>query len=163
MKNIFLFLTFLLLFTGCSQKNAFYAFDMDKTKELSASSLQSSKIISQDGDISGIFSAIYLNDVYPETFNEHEYFFIFIYLKEAKELHNTKDGIESSLKLTLNSKLPLKIKKLPKDNQFSHLIDTTNNWNTYYMVAFETADKINLSLSDEKSLSTATLKYKKED
>ncbi|MDD2652597.1 MAG: hypothetical protein PHX44_06070 [Sulfurimonas sp.] len=135
---------------------------MDKTKELSASSLQSSKIVSQNGDVRGIFSAIYLNEVYPETFNEHEYFFIFIYLKEAKELHSVEDGIESSLKLTLNSKLPVKIKKLPKENQFSHLIDTTNNWNTYYLVAFETADKINLSLSDEKSLSAAILKYKKE-
>jgi len=162
MKNILLFLTFLLLFAGCSQKNAFSAFDMDKTKELSVSSLQSSKIVSQNADVRGVFSAIYLNEVYPETFNEHEYFFIFIYLKEAKELHNAKDGIESDLKLTLNSKSPLKIKKLPKQNQFSHLIETTNNWSEYYMVAFEMADKLNLSLKEEQSSSTATLKYKKE-
>lgn len=162
MKNIFLFLTFLLLFTGCSQKNAFFAFNMDKTKELSASSLQSSKIVSKNEDVRGVFSAIYLNEVYPETFNEHEYFFIFIYLKEAKKLQTAKDGLESYLKLTLNAKSPVKIKKLPKENQFSHLIDTTNDWNEYYIVAFEATDKINLSLIDEKSSASATLKYKKE-
>ncbi|MEK6658770.1 MAG: hypothetical protein AABY36_03705 [Campylobacterota bacterium] len=161
MKTFFIFLTFLTLFTGCSKKNAFYEFKMDKNQELSASSLQSSKIVSKDGEVSGIFSAIYLNEVYPETFNQDESFFIFLFSKEKKELYDQSKSTDTNLKVMLNSKLPIKIEELSQENKFSHLVDIKNDWNRYYIVTFEKADTINLVL-EEGNASSSVLKYKKE-
>jgi hypothetical protein len=161
MKTFIIILTFLTLFGGCSTKNAFFGFDMDKEQELSASSLQSSKIVSKDGKISGIFSLIYLNEVYPETFNKNEHFFVFMFIKESKELYDPKNPKDIDMRLKLNSKLPLKVEKLPKENQFSKLVNTKNDWNQYYLVTFEQSDTINLTLDDNAS-SSRVIKYKKE-
>lgn len=162
MKFFLLLLTFILLFSGCSKKNAFFAFKMDRAKELSASSLQSSKIISKKSEVKGVFSSIYLNEVYPESFNGYEYFIILLYLKDTKELYNPNSDIQSDLKLTMNSKLPIKVEKLPKENQFSHLIDRKNDWTSSYIVAFEQSESINLFIEDNQSSSAVVLKYKKE-
>jgi len=162
MKTFFIFLIFLILFTGCSKKNAFFGFEMDKAQELCASSLQSSKIISKDGEVSGVFSAVYLNEVYPHAFYEEEYFFIFFYTKEDKELYDPKNPTDTDLILKLNSQLPVKIEKLPQQNQFSHLADIKNDWNHYYLVAFKKSSVLNLVLENSKS-SSAVLKYKKEE
>ncbi|PNV83510.1 MAG: hypothetical protein C0627_05315 [Sulfurimonas sp.] len=161
MKIIFTIFTILLFFSGCSNKDAFFGFAMDRDQELSASSLQSSKIVSKDGKISGIFSVIYLNEVYPKSFNQNEYFFVFMFTKESKELYNQKNPKDADMRLKLNSKLPLKVEKLPQENQFSHLVDTKNDWNQYYLVAFEQSDTINLTLDDNTS-SSRVIKYKKE-
>jgi hypothetical protein len=162
MKTFFIFLTFLILFTGCSNKNAFFGFEMDKAQELCASSLQSSKIMSKEGEVSGVFSAVYLNEVYPHSFYGEEYFFIFFYTKENKELYDSKNPTDTDLILKLNDELPVKIEKLPKDNQFSHLADIKNDWNHYYLVAFKKSDALNLVLENGNS-SSAVLKYKKEE
>jgi hypothetical protein len=162
MKFFLLFFTLLLLFSGCSKKNAFFAFKMDRTKELSAASLQSSKIVSKEGEVRGVLSSIYLNEVYPESFNGYEYFIVFLYLKETKELYNPNTTSQSDLKLTMNSQLPIKVEKLPKENQFSHLIDRRNDWNDCYIVAFEQAESMNLSIEDNQSSSAVILKYTKD-
>lgn len=162
MNFFLLFLTFTLLFSGCSNKNAFFAFKMDKEKELSISSLQSSKIISQEGEVRGVFSSIYLNEVYPELYNGDEYFVIFIYMKEHKELYTQDSATYSDLNLTLNSKLPIKVEKLSKENQFLHLIDRENEWTDSYLVMFEQTELLNLSIKENQSSSSAILKYKKD-
>ena len=163
MKKILLFLIFLLFFTGCSKKNAFFAFGMEQTQELSASSLQSSKIISKESDVKGFFSAIYLNEVEPQSFGGDEYFLIFLYLKDAKELYNPQNPTASDLQLTLNSKLPIKVEKLPKENQFSKFTERKNEWSDCYLVTFEPTEKLTLFLKDEHSAAATTLRYKKED
>jgi len=160
MKTFFIFLTFLTLFTGCSKKNAFYEFKMDKDQERSASSLQSSKIVSKDGEVNGFFSAIYLNEVYPETFNQNESFFIFFFTKEKREMYDPNKPTDTTLRVKLNSKLPIKIEELSQENKFSHLVDIKNDWNRYYIVTFEKADTINLVLDDDNA-SSAILKYKR--
>lgn len=160
MKVFFIILIFSIFFTGCSRKNAFYEFKMSKAQELSIASIQSSKILSKEGEINGLFSAIYLNEVYPETYNEDEYFFVFFFTKEARELYDQSNPIDGDLKLTLNLQLPDKIEKLPSDNKFSHLIDTKNSWNGYYLVTFKKADSISLVLQND-TLSSSALKYKK--
>lgn len=161
MKAFFIFLIFLTLFTGCSKKNAFYEFKMDKERELSVSNLQNSKIVSKDGEISGIFSAIYLNKVYPETLNEEECFFVFFFTKDAKELQDNHNITESDLKVTLNSKSPLAIEKLSQENRFSHLVETKNSWNRYYVVTFQKVQTLNLELKDA-NISLSTLKFKRD-
>ena len=160
MKSFFIVLTFLLLLWGCADKNAFSKFDLDIKQELTATNLQSSKIMS-NGKTEGIFSAIYLNEIYPESFNQNEYFFVYIYMKNKKKMHNPNSLDDIELTLKLNSKLPLKIKKLSHINRFSYLASVKNDWNRYYLVAFNKQGSL-LSLVLESDLSSsAVIKYQK--
>ena len=124
----------ILPLTGCSRNNAFDDFKLSKKQELTINSLQSSKI-RHDNKIGGIFSAVYLNEIYPELFNNQEYFFVFFYTNH-----------DDAIKFTLNKKLPLKIKKLSTDNRFSNLIKMKNGWNNYYLIAFDTQKEKSLNL-----------------
>lgn len=162
MKIYFTLLTFIILFTGCSSKNAFDQFNMSKEQELSVSSLQSAKIISKDQEITGLFSAIYLNEVYPKAFNGDEYFFIYMYLKQPKEICDPEELEEAELNIKLNSKLPIKLKELPRKNNFSNLVSIKSDWNKYYIVAFsrDNSEDFNLLLENGPS-SSAELKYQK--
>lgn len=162
MKYFFLLTTFVLLFSGCSHNNAFSKFNMTKEQELSISSLQSSKIKLGE-KVDGVFSAIYLNEVYPDAFNQNEYFYIYVYLKDKKKMYNPNSLDDIELVLKLNGKTPIKVKQLPNENQFSHLTSTKSKWNRYYLVAFkELGKKLNLVLESGQS-SSAVLKYQKDE
>lgn len=160
MKTFLIILTFLTLFSGCSKKNAFYEFKMDKEQELAISSLKSSKIVSKDGNVSGIFSAIYLNEVYPETFHNDETFFIFFFTKKEKKVFDQNKPSDTDLKVMLNSKLPIQVEELSQENRFSNLVDIKSDWNRYYIVTFEKTDKADLVLEDANA-SSSILKFKK--
>ncbi len=162
MKTFFILLTFLLVLVGCSSNNAFDNFKMDKDQQRSISNLQTTKIVSSDEKVNGIFSAIYLNEVYPESFNDGEYFFVYMYLKKQKKMYNPKELLPTGLNLRLNSKLAVKIEELPRENKFSHLISMNNNWHKYYLVAFmpQKTNKLSLVLENDPSFS-AELKYQK--
>lgn len=85
MKNTLatLFLSFLL--TGCSHQNAFTKFNLPTEEELSFSSQQDTPIY-KNKEVTGAFSAVYLNEVSPELYNEKEYFLVSIYLKDNQVL-----------------------------------------------------------------------------
>ncbi|MCX6051402.1 MAG: hypothetical protein NTZ60_02720 [Campylobacterales bacterium] len=154
MKIFLTSLTFMLVFSSCADKTAFSRFEMSKEQELTASSLQSSKIVSGER-VDGIFSAIYLNEIYPDSMCEHESFYISLFLKQDRE----------DFKIKLNGKLPLSVEKLPHANKFSHLALVENEWNSYYLVTFEkdaqTRDRLILQLESGLS-SVAVLTYQKD-
>lgn len=163
MKSFFITVNILLILSGCATKNAFSKFDMSTEQELSASSLQSSKIVS-GGKVGGVVSAIYLNEIYPNSFHQNEYFFVCLFLKNREEMYNPNSLDDIDLALKLNSKLPVKIKKLAPDNQFSHLLSMKNSWNSYYLVAFEKEEEKKLSLLLESGQSSsAALRYQKDE
>ena len=162
MIKILISLTILALLAGCSSKNAFTKFKMSKDQELSVSSLLSSKIKSKDGNIDGVVSAIYLNEIYPESYNNNEYFFVYLFLKNKKEMHDPKEFDKLELGLRLNGKLPIKIKQLPHNNKFSHLTFIKSDWNKYYIVAFEKQNKSSINLVLESGQSSSDqLRYQK--
>jgi len=164
MKTFLLFFTFLFLLSGCSNNNAFDLFKMDKDQERSITSLQTAKIQTKDGLVSGVISAIYLNEVYPDSFNDGENFFVYIYLKKEEKMYNPKKFIKTNLNLKLNGKLIIKLEELPKQNKFSHLVSVNSNWNKYYLVTFATDKKRNLSLNlslESDPSSSAVLTYLK--
>lgn len=161
MKFFIIFFIFLLFFTGCSTKNAFGSFSMSKDEELGYSNMKSSKIISHNKDIGGVVSVIYLNGVYPNRFSQNEWFFVSYFIKEAKDIYDPNSKNDSSLKITLNSKEPLKVEKLQQDNEFSHLINSNNEWSRYYLVEFEKTEILNLLMQDGEEYSAA-ISYKKE-
>jgi hypothetical protein len=160
MKTFLIILTFLTLFSGCSKKNAFYEFKMNKDQELAVSSLKSSKIVSKDGDVTGVFSAVYLNEVYPETFHKDETFFIFLFTKKEEKIFDKNRPADTNLKVMLNSKLPIQVEELSQENRFSNLVGIKSDWNRYYIVTFEKADRADLVL-DDANASSAILKFKK--
>ena len=138
MKYIILTFIIMLSFSGCSKNNAFDNFDLTKNQEKSMNSLQSSRIFyKQNSD--GIFSAIYLNNIYPKKFKDEEYFFVYFYTKSKAK----------NIKLKLNNILAIKMQKLPSENEFTDLVKTKTNWNNYYLVTFKKQDKKNLNLTFE--------------
>lgn len=163
MKSILTILTFSLLFLGCADKNAFSKFNMQPDQELSAASLQGSKI-KMGENVEGIFSAIYLNKVYPNIYSVNEYFYVYLYLKNEKEMYNPNTLDDIKLTMKLNGKLPVKIKKLDAKNKFSHLASVDSEWRRYYLVAFEKEDmsEISLVLETDQSSSDA-LTYQKDE
>lgn len=148
---------------GCADKNAFSKFNMQPDQELSAASLQGTKI-KMGENVEGIFSAIYLNKVYPNVYTVNEYFYVYLYLKDKKEMHDSNTLNDIKLTLKLNGKIPLKIKKLDSKNQFSHLASVSSEWRRYYLIAFEREEKseINLVLETDQSSSDA-LTYQKDE
>ncbi|NOR56945.1 MAG: hypothetical protein GQ474_00300, partial [Sulfurimonas sp.] len=102
--------------------------------------------------------------VYPNVYTVNEYFYVYLYLKDEKEMHdsNTLDDIKLTLKL--NGKIPVKVKKLDSKNQFSHLASVNSEWKRYYLVAFEREEEseINLVLETDQSSSDA-LTYQKDE
>lgn len=155
MKIFLISLTFILIFSSCADKTAFSRFEMSKEQELTASNLQSSKIMSGER-VDGIFSAIYLNEIYPSSIYERESFYVSLYLKQDRE----------NFKIRLNGKLPLSIEKLPHANEFSHLASVENEWYSYYLVIFEkeAQPRDRLSLQLESGLSSgAVLTYQKDE
>ena len=155
--KLFIYTLLLLMIAGCSNKNAFTQFEMTKEQELSVSNLLSDKIKSKDGNIKGVISAIYLNEIYPKSYNTHEYFFVYMFLKEKQNMSNPKEFDNLSLNLKLNGKTPLKIKQLKNENRFSNLAFIKSEWNRYYLVAFEKDENpiINLTLEGDGFSSNA--------
>ena len=159
MKNILTLVVFISLFLGCADKNAFNKFNMPKDQELSIENLQSSKIKLKE-ETKGIFSAIYLNKIYPEVYNDAEYFYVFLYQKDTNK-QDKFSSIEKNIKL--NKKLPLKVEKLPPKNKFSRLTSISNEWNKYYLVSFkkDKKDKLNL-VFENGQFSSDQLVYQKD-
>ena len=151
----------LLFFSSCSHKNAFYEFEMDKNQELSTISLKRTKII-QNEKVIGAFNAIYLNEVYPDTYNGHEYFFVYIYLKDNENISNPDTINQDKLSIFLNNSSPLKLKELDSQNRFYRLSSSKNDWNRYYLVSFAAKGKrLTLRLENDPSFSVE-LKYQKD-
>jgi hypothetical protein len=164
MKNIFLTFISLAVFTACSSNNAYDRFNLKVDQERSISNMQRAKIIDSKGAIHGMFSAIYLNEVYPESFNDGENFFVYVYLKKDEQMYNPKEYVKSKLNVMLNSKYAVKIEELPRKNRFSHLVQINSTWNKYYLITFlhDKKDKLSLSLTlESEPPSSAVLKYQK--
>lgn len=149
---------FLIFFTGCSQKNAFVKFNMNKDEERSVSSLQTSQIIDKSGEIAGVISVVYLNEIYPKKFNKYDSFYIYIYMKDSKNIN----FIDPKINLEMNEQVPVNSTELPNNNEFTHLVNIKNSWNRYYLVEFERdCNTLNLIFDNGLSLSNI-LKYQKD-
>ena len=159
--KIFIPIFILIFFTSCASKNAFSEFSLNKSQELSITSLKRSKII-KNGQIEGAFNAIYLNEVYPEIYNYDEYFFVYIYLKNEQIISNPNTINNAKLKISLNNVPPMKLKELPNENRFSKLSGSKNRWSRYYLVSFaKTGKALTLKIESDRSFSAA-LNYQKD-
>ena len=152
MKTYFLAAIFLLLSLGCSQHNAFSDFQLSKEQSKSEDSILSAKIISK-GKVDGVISALYLNNIYPQRFQDGEYFYVVLYTKEEREFT-----------FYLNKKKALYAEVLLTNNRFSHLINTESVWKKYFLLHFakQKSKQLNLWAESAQSRSTKML-FRKED
>jgi len=163
--KFFLNIVVLAIFlSACSHQNAFSKFNMDKQEEFSVSNSQTSKIKFKK-NIKGVLSAIYLNEVNPSSFHGNEYFYVYLYLKDKNEVNDLNDSIFNNViksALTLNGQLPIELRQLPRENEFSHLTSIKNKWNKYYLVTFKkNVKKLNLVFK-QGEFSSEVLTYQKE-
>ena len=135
MKTLTTFLILLTIFSGCSSKNAFDKFKFSSTRELSEDSIISAKLL-KNKKVEGLVTAIYLNRVLPDIYNDKEYFYIYMYDKEKTNQVN----------FLLNNKTTTHVKELPAQNQFTYLTSFEANWSQYYLVSFEKDEKNKLRL-----------------
>jgi len=151
MKSFFTIVSLILILASCSQKTAFSKFNMSKADSLGENSLQSSKV-TLNGKVDGVVSVVYLNSVYPKIYNNKEYFFVYYFLKDKK-----------NVKFILNSQVPVKIIRLKPINQFSSLIHSQSKWNKYYLVEFKKSTKNLKFLFKNNEASSNILIYNKDE
>ncbi len=150
MKYFFIALAAVLLSSACTTRNAFSALGVEKEQEFAIENTRSGKITLLN-NVKGIYSLVYLNNVYTKNnYNTHQ-FYISIYLKDAKE---------DDISITLNKKHPIETHKLKNENKFTHLLAMQNTWTSNYLVIFknESKERINLAI-DSGQFSSGLLKY----
>lgn len=152
--NIFFIGTItILLFSGCATKNAFTKLKIDADQEKSIENTRSSKLTSEN-EVGGIFSAVYLNNIYTALDSRKQLFYISIFRKDTT----------APLKLSLNRVKPLEIKELPTSSKYVRLLKKNNQWTKNYLVSFEvstTTTDLNLSI-DSGRFSSGSLRYLKD-
>ncbi|MBC8237658.1 MAG: hypothetical protein H8E76_05455 [Helicobacteraceae bacterium] len=152
MKTFLFALITLIFISGCATKNAFTKLGLEDSEQKAIENTRCAKVISGD-IVGGIFSAIYLNNIYEDINKEHKMFYISMYLKEKSDNFN----------VTLNNEKPIQIKKLPDFNKYSHLLPSKNKWTQNYLVTFKSAPNSDLNLSiDSGQYSSGPLSYSKD-
>lgn len=142
----------LVVFTGCSNKNAFDNLSISKSEELAMENTKSGKIALAD-KIDGIYTVVYLNSIYKNEFKGKHVFYISLYLKSDAD----------QLRFTLNGMQPAAIKEMKKDNKYAKLLSTSSLWTNNYLVSFEDDKQGKLNfLIDSGQFSSGQLNYSKE-
>lgn len=132
MKYFAITFTFLLLLSGCSDKNAYFYFKMSEDEELFESNTLNSKIES-NSSVNGILSVTYLNNVDKNISKDEEHFLISLYMKDK--------NIPYSFKLNEND--PIRVEKLED-----------KKWNKNSIVVFnKTSTDLNLTFYSDQSTS----------
>lgn len=142
----------MILISGCATKNAFSEFNLKDSEQKAIENTRCSKITSENV-VGGIFSAVYLNNIYENMNKEHKMFYISIYIKENNNDFN----------VTLNNEAPIQIQKLPVLNKYSHLLPNKNEWTQNYLVTFKSTPNSDINLSiDSGQYSSGPLSYAKD-
>lgn len=154
MKIVLTLLTTITLFTGCVDKNGFDNFGFSLQKQQWENNFISSKIEDQEG-FQGIISAVYLNKVLPQKYNNNECFYLSIYLKDATQ----------KLTFTLNEQASIVVKEIPNNDEFKEFVQTKKKWTKYYIVEFaEQKENDVLSfIAKNDTLSSSKMIFKKDE
>ncbi|MEA1920137.1 MAG: hypothetical protein U9N52_09875 [Campylobacterota bacterium] len=164
MRYILIFLITLLFLTGCSRTTAFDFFKMDDNYERAVDNLQTGTIV-RSFETEAILSTVYLNRVYPEKYNDAEYFFVSIYLRDDIRLYFKAGMNNKKYHFTLNGEKPIEGKELKTDDELRLSMPISNEWNRYYLVKFplQYTEKLDLILENDEYDSVELIYYKNED
>jgi len=152
MKTLWLTLIFVVLFSGCADKNAFEKFHMNAKEERGVDALLNSKVKNAH-KVNGIVSVVYLNRVYPDTFKEDEVFYVSFYLKDKSK----------EFSFWLNGEKSILAQELERNNIYSYLTPLKTKWSKYYLVKFKKQkDILTFSLHND-SFSSNPLVFEKDE
>ncbi|MDD2789321.1 MAG: hypothetical protein PHU40_01520 [Sulfurimonas sp.] len=144
---------FSIFLGGCSQKSAFSNFELTRAQEFSISNTQRAKIVAPD-KVEGAFTAVYLNNIYPEVYTQNDAFLICLYTKDDM---NPKD-----LQFRSNANEALLIEKIEDPYSFQELIEMQNSWNSCYLMEFESNEEREIQLQIKSdTYQSMVLTYKK--
>ena len=149
---IFFIITF-VVFSGCS--NHFDRYTPSSEQEKAMTSYKSFRIL-KDNKSETIFSAIYLNDVYPTYTDDFAHFLVSFYNFETNstlffDINNTKNFETNSTLLVdinntedpekyvvlLNGEMALKSESLDSDDLLIDLLPVRTKWSKYYYIRFD--------------------------
>lgn len=154
-------LSVLIGFSGCADKGAFDMFKIDEAHERSVEQLRTEAIV-QSFETKAIVSTIYLNPIYPQLYNDGEYFIGAFYFKKSNQDVKKWDIYTYGYALTLNGKQPTLIEELKQSDPKRALIPVQNNWNKYYFIRFDHVPDGNLTLLLENNQTgSVALSYQK--
>ncbi|WP_455756070.1 hypothetical protein [Sulfurimonas sp.] len=126
MRYFFTAIIVTILLSGCATKNAFSKLEISEVQELATENTRSGNI--KLGEKSGgIFSAVFLNNIFQDKEKNTNDFYICVFIKNKNE----------ELKIKLNNKEPIEIKELPHANEFAELLTITSDWTKNYFVSFK--------------------------
>ena len=132
MKYFLITLAIAILFGGCTTRNAFAELNINEDQEKAIENTKSWKIISPD-KVEGVFSAVYLNNVYEDSHESTNKFYISMYLKTQNK----------NFSVTLNNQAPQEIAALPNNNKYRKLLSIENGWRSDYLVTFKNDENNN--------------------
>ena len=133
MKIYIMLLLSIISFSACAHKSAFDDFNITKKQALSEEQIQTSKMKNTNG-VTGIATALYLNNVDKKEFHEYEYFYVSVFIQGSKS---------EDIQFLLNAKRPLQVETLTNTNRFTKLTSINAAWLKYYLITF---NKVNGSL-----------------
>lgn len=155
-----LFLSILsTIFIGCSSTTALKHF---KKEEIEAKAMQYTKkadvIINKEQKV--LFWATYLNKIDIKEFeSDYETFLTSLYFVGSK----SQDINDNNYSFTLDTKKPISLEEISKDNKLYKEILSKNTWGKYYLLKFKKDEKnsnLLLILSNTKS-NSAKLSFEK--
>jgi len=148
MKIYIMLLLSIISFSACANKSAFDDFNITKKQALSVEQIQSSKMKSTNG-VTGIATALYLNNIDKKEFHGDEYFYVSLFVQGSKN---------EDIQFLLNSKRPLHVERLTNANKFTKLTSINAAWLKYYLVTFnkENGD-LKLQIKDNNNSSRLLL------
>lgn len=153
LKTIFTCITFILLFSACNTKNAFSNLTISKEQSLAIESTKSGTL-SFERNTKGVFSAIYLNNIYKNKFPNTHTFYVAVYLK----------GKEGAVTFSLNKQTAIEVKEMIEYNTYTNLLPKKNLWTKYFLVSFQDDSQKELNLViDNGQFSSGQLNYLKDE
>ncbi len=149
-KMLILLVSFMLLFSGCSQKSGF--FNEDALGESALMNTRKGELYSSL-ELKASLSATYLNNFVDEYKNsKDEVFLVSIYIdKDSSD--KDKQGINNkNYILTLDSKKPIKVKLLDYEDDLIKIIPFRNHWSNYYLLSFEKSKSKEMHMNYKHSI-----------
>lgn len=138
----------IFIFFGCG-KSALVMFDKDEDFQ-KALQYTEEKQLKNYFQTLAIFRATHLNQVYPQKYNDKEYFFVGIYIQDDMKKEKSKIN-NPQYALTLNGNKFLSYEEVDENNVLHKTMPFVNRWTAYYVVAF-----------DKQESNEMTLEYKKD-
>ena len=136
MQFVIILLMSLVGFNGCATKGTFDMFALDEPHQKAVEQLRSVAIV-KSFETKALVHTVYLNPIYPDKYNDGEYFIGAVYFERDNRDVKKWDLNAHGYTLTLNGKKATIIEELKESDQRRALIPVQNNWNKYYFIRFD--------------------------